>query len=192
MLNFGRSRTYLAIHWFPASLVSTPSHWLRSEAPRRRGQRIKNFASTIGFTQREVWTDFRDVWSNFTYFRKKKVQVVISTCTNIVVYCVQNVGYMTWQTRSSLTPKLNWQDVHAVISLLYQAWPQKCCQKISDNCIDLAWRLNLHIFNRQCNYTVGWEKKKKKNTRGIGTVLLGLVTCKKSVLWFAFTIVQKS
>ena len=43
-----------------------------------------------------------------------------------------------------------------------QAWPQKCCQKISDSCIDLAWRLNLHIFNKQCNYTVGWEKKKKK------------------------------
>ena len=38
--------------------------------------------------------------------------------------------------------------------------------------LGLAWRLNLHIFNKQCNYTVGWEKKKKKNTHGIGTVLI--------------------
>ena len=25
--------------------------------------------------------------------------------------------------------------------------PQKCCQKISDSCIDLTWRSNLHILN---------------------------------------------
>ena len=28
---------------------------------------------------------------------------------------------------------------------------------------NLAWRLNLHIFNKQCNYTVGWEKNKQTN-----------------------------
>ena len=39
------------------------------------------------------------------------------------------------------------------MSYLDQAWPQKCCQKISDSCIDLAWRLILHIFNKQCNFT---------------------------------------
>ena len=38
MLNFGRTFcTDFTIRWFPASLAGTPSHWLRREAPRRRG-----------------------------------------------------------------------------------------------------------------------------------------------------------
>ena len=89
--------------------------------------------AAIGFTRREVWADFQDFWSNLIYFCKNH--------SEFVKYSVLAMYRVKWHGK---------QD---------QAWPQKCCQKISDSCIDLAWTLNLHIFNKQCNYNVGWGKK---------------------------------
>ena len=70
MLNFGNSFPYtdFAICWFPASLAPHPTDF-KVKLQGAEDQYIEKFASTIDFTGHEVWTDFRDFLSNFTYFR---------------------------------------------------------------------------------------------------------------------------
>ena len=87
-------------------------------------QCIEKFAC-IWFTRREVWMDFQDFWTNFTYFCKNqefKMQVVKF---KVRYYIVEG----KWHGKQDLV------------------LPQKCCQKISDSCIDLTRREVLHNFN---------------------------------------------